>query len=214
MSKSVADRSTNCRGFTLIELLLVMLISSVVVLGINGVYRQTRLVWSHIEDRRPIYHNARLITETLRQELSCVYFPPEPDGNDRADGDKPFEPISVKGSELAFYTLAPSWKVSSAASYIAKVRYTFAKDQNADESVLRRFEQPCAGERTIGKESSDVILKGLSDFNVSFVGDVDKDDTERKDALPRALKVSLQWPAPGEGFQTTILIPCQESLVP
>ncbi|HUW18940.1 MAG TPA: prepilin-type N-terminal cleavage/methylation domain-containing protein [Sedimentisphaerales bacterium] len=218
MNRSQADKVVRSRGFTLIEILLVMLISSIFVLGINATYRQVHSVWSNVEDRRIIYHNARIVTKTLRQELSCLYLPAAPDGNDDAETDKAFQPVSVEPTELTFYTLAPSWKASLVSSRMAKVRYSFTKDEYTNESVLQRFEQPCAGEKPIGKESSDVILKGLSDFSVSAVGNGSNGGDEKKNAPPKALKVSLKWPAtkvvPEINFQTTILIPCQASVGP
>ena len=69
------DDMRRCKGFTLMEILLAMLITSILILGVNAAYRQAYLLWSNVEDSRPAYHAARLITETLRRELSCLYFP-------------------------------------------------------------------------------------------------------------------------------------------
>lgn len=222
MSKTKTNKLARCGGFTLIEILLAMLISSILILGVNAGYRQAHLLWSNVENRRPIYHTARLITETLREELSCLYFPPT-----KEEQDSPFKlSASPNGTtKLTFYTLTPSWKGSSQASRIAKVRYSFTRDPDAEETLLQRFEQPCAGEKIIGKESSEIIVKGLSDFRVwaavansDSPGDLWKLSYDSKNTPPKALKVSLKWAAspnlPEMGFQTIILIPCQGSLTP
>jgi hypothetical protein len=207
-----------------VELLLVLAISSVIVLGINAVYRQAHLIWASVEDPRPIYHDARAIIETLRHELSCLYFPPAPDANDAEDGAA-FEPISVGDNGFAFYTLAPSWKTGLSASRMARVRYSLATDPVTDENILQRFERLCAGEKPIGKESLDIVARGLSEFSISVVQgeqeqslDDDPNSNRQSDTPPKAVKVSLSWAAaenvPQARFETTILVPAQVALTP
>ncbi|MCK4794419.1 MAG: prepilin-type N-terminal cleavage/methylation domain-containing protein [Desulfobacteraceae bacterium] len=215
MNKVKDNKLAGYRGFTLIEILLVMLITSILVLGVNTAYRQAHLIWSNVENRRPTYYTARLITETLRKELSCLYFPPTTD-QDNSRFRLLFLPHET--TELAFYTLTPSWKGSLESCRIAKVSYRFTKDPHTEETVLQRFEQPYAGEKMIGKESSDVVVRGLSDFSVwvidpnsgSYV-DLWKQSYNSKDTPPKALKVSLKWAATEEvpeiSFQSYILIP-------
>jgi prepilin-type N-terminal cleavage/methylation domain-containing protein len=225
MNKSHWRRTTGCTGFTLIELLLVLLISSVIVLAINAAYRQAHLIWASCEDPRPIYHDARLITETLRQELACLYFPPAPDANDPNAGAS-FQPISIGPDGFAFYTLVPSWKAHLPASHVAKVRYRLAQDPVTGQKTLERLEQPCAGEKLIGKETSDIVAKGLSDFSVSAVADEQQtgepsgegNGDKQQGSPPKAIKVSLMWPptdsVPQLNFETTILVPSQAPLTP
>lgn len=225
MNRIFSQRRAKEGGFTLIELLLVLLISSVIVLAINAAYRQARLVWASCEDPRPIYHDARLVTETLRQELACLYFPPRPDSNG-PKGDEPFQPIYMGPEGFAFYTLAPSWKGGLPASRIARVRYLLTEDPVTSEKILERFEQPCSGEKLIGKEASDMVARGLSEFNISFVGgdaqaersESEEEDGKEQGTPPKAVKVSLQWAAKGSvpdiGFETTILVPCEAPLAP
>jgi prepilin-type N-terminal cleavage/methylation domain-containing protein len=222
MHDSGAHKRTAGRGFTLVELLLVLLISSVIVLAINAVYRQAHQIWASVEDPRPIYHDARAVIETLRQELSCLYFPPAPDANDAENG-APFEPILVGTNEFAFYTLAPSWRTGLPASRIAKVRYSLSRDPVTEQNILERFEQLCAGEKAIGKEVSDIVTRGLSQFSVSVVeggqeesSDDDPNSNRQAGPPPQAVKVSLKWPAteniPECVFETTILVPAQTAL--
>jgi prepilin-type N-terminal cleavage/methylation domain-containing protein len=229
MNTLVSQRWTKKGGFTLIELLLVLLISSVIVLGINAAYRQAHLIWASCEDPRPIYHDARLITETLRREFACLYFPPRPDANE-PNADEPFQPISIGTDAFAFYTLAPSWKAGLPASYIARVRYRLTQDPVTGEKMLERFEQPCAGEKFIAKETSDIVARGLSEFDVSVSGgdgqvnegngksDDEGDGGKEEGAPPNVVKVSLKWAATGNvpdvGFETTILVPSEAPLTP
>lgn len=210
------------KGFTLLEILLVMLITSLLLLGVNSAYRQAYLIWSNAENRRPIYHTARLFTETLRQELSCLYYPPKTENENR-----PFELIYLPNekTELIFYTLTPCWKGSLESSHVAKVRYTFTSGTDIEGTVLERFEQPYGTEKEIGKESSDLIIEGLSDFRV-WIADPNsrhsrdswKEFYNSQDTPPKALKVQLIWPAtdkiPEIDFHCCILIPSREPLMP
>ncbi|MHC4645401.1 MAG: PilW family protein [Planctomycetota bacterium] len=224
MNGTVIGRLARRKGFTLVELLLAMLIGSIVVLGISTAYRQAYFLWSSVESTRPIYHSARLVSETLRQELACLYLPPKPDANDNDDssGSEPaFKPIIVGETELVFFTQTPCWRAGLPSARMAKVRYNFTKDENTGESVLQRLEQPYAGEKPIGKEVSDIVVRGLSDFVVSASrgeggenGGRGEDDNS--ETPPKAIKIILAWPetkdARETSFQATILIPCEGSL--
>lgn len=211
------NKLTGSGGFTLIEILLAMVITSVLILGINAAFRQAHRVWSSIESRRPIYQTARLTTETLRQELSCLYFPPPAE-----DAENLFELLYLPNdkTELTFYTLAPSWNGSLESSLAARVRYRFAADPETEEASLVRFEQMCAGDKLIGPEHSNIIAQGLSDFRV-WVFDPNSSAQEpswqesffSKDVPPRALRLSLKWAETNEtpeiNFQYSMLIPCE-----
>lgn len=227
MSNIKSDKLANRRGFTLAEILLVMLITSILALGINAAYRQAHLIWTNTENRRPIYHNARLIIENLRQELSGLYFPAVSDNgekNGKNADDSPFSLLTRPNgaTELTFYTLTSSWKTSWMSSRVARVRYSFTRD-NAEEALLQRFEQLWAGEKRIGNESSSIISTDLSEF-VVWVFDTSADSHEdswkqsydSEDKPPEAVKISLKWATINEnpeiGFQSCILVPCSSSI--
>ncbi len=217
-SKNSERRIAYIKGFTLIEILLVMLITAILILGINVVHRQVFLLWSNYEISQPIYHDARLITETLRQELSSLYFPPQAEGQE----NNCFDLLSSADgkTDLIFYTLTPCWRSSLQSSRIAKVHYRFTFDQDTAKGQIERLEQPVAGEKLVGTETSDIIIKGLSDFKISvldpnfdFIGEDWMQSYNSRDIPPKAVKILLKWPANknvGEiDFQTSFLVPCQ-----
>ena len=221
MQNSNTNNPPPHRGFTLVEILLVMLITSVLVLGINAAYQQAHLLWSNIEAQRPVYDNARLITETLRQEISGLYLPQ----TSETEKDNLFELSTLPDGtvNLTFYTLTPSWKESLFSSRIAKIRYNFARDNSTGENLLERAEQFCAGEKMIGQESSNVILKGLSDFKIwcavpdsGSSSDLWKQSYSSERTPPKAIKILLKWPATKgsseTSFETSILVSCQTPL--
>ncbi|MHC4742282.1 MAG: PulJ/GspJ family protein [Planctomycetota bacterium] len=217
------------KGFTLMEILLAMLITSILILGVNAAYRQAYLLWSNVEASRPAYHAARLITETLRQELACLYFPPASEQADRAgheDSGPPFSLISLPSdeTELSFFTLTPAWKGSLESSRIAKVSYRFGKDPDTGELLLDRFESPCSGEKIIGLPTYDLVAQGLADIKMFVAGPGSEPGAnswqqsyDSREAPPKALKIRLEWPKTKDTdaieFEAAFRIICQASSV-
>jgi prepilin-type N-terminal cleavage/methylation domain-containing protein len=209
------------KGFTLAEILLAMLITSVLILGVNASYRQAHLTWSNIENKRPVYHTARFLTEILRQELSCLYFPPSTDEDE--DSLSPFKLLYLpnEGTELTFYTLTPFWKGAIESSCMARIRYRFFRDPDTDRILIERSEQPCAGEKIIGQESIDVITSNLSELRTWAV-DPNSSDTswtesyESKDKPPKALKFLFKSAVtdkiPDISFEHCVFMPSNSSI--
>lgn len=212
------------KGFTLAEVLLAMLITSILVLGINAAYRRAYIIWSNAEDRRPIYHTTRLITETLRQELAGLYFPPKADEDEAAGKSFSLLYLPDQGTELTFFTLTPSWKSAIESSRMAKVSYKIIKERNSDNIRIERLEQQCGAEKIISEASTDSFTTNISDFRVWAIDPNSElsDDSwiesyESEDAPPKALKVSLKWAetekVPENEFTQSILISSSSSLL-
>jgi prepilin-type N-terminal cleavage/methylation domain-containing protein len=191
------NRRTGCLGFTLIEILLAMLITSILILGINTAYRHAHSIWSSVENNQPMYHTARLITETLNNELGGLYLPPATE-----DVNDSFTLFYLPGekTEFSFYTMSPSWKSSTESSRIAKVYYRFTRDAQGVRTKLERLEQSCAGEKIIGWESSEIIVENLSDFRIWIVDPNSNaqniswlESYNTKDTPPKALKILLRY---------------------
>ncbi|HRT52101.1 MAG TPA: prepilin-type N-terminal cleavage/methylation domain-containing protein [Anaerohalosphaeraceae bacterium] len=208
------------RGFTLTEILLAMLIASILVLGISAAYQQAHRVWVRTEQNRPLYADARMIVETLRTELSCLYMPPVEE-----DQEKVFVLATEPDGriEMVFYTQAPGYLSAVGAGRIAKVRYCFDRDPQTGETALLRSEQECAGEKVIGQEVSSVMAKRLASFKLwSYVpagssGDADwRQSYASAEQAPKAIRVTFKWAAdqsvPDKEFTTAIVVPCQASL--
>jgi len=216
------------KGFTLIEILLAMAICTILILGIQGVYRQALLLWSRTEDNRPIFSEARFISELLRNELSSLYMPVVeekngPDGNGQDDGGEvskaSFSLMTLPDGtiEVSFYTLNSSLQGSPCHGRVAKIGYSYNK------GVLTRSEQFCAGEKIIGQKTTQIIAEGLADYKmVVFVKDENSQDMQwtnsydSKDKPPKAVKISVSWESLREhrviAFDQSVLIACQTNL--
>ncbi len=218
-------------GFTLVEILIVMLITSILVLGIHAAYRQAHALWSQAEDTRDAYYLARVLTETLREELSGLYMPPMNQEGEEASSDRAFRLTAGPdgAGELSFLTLTPAWRSDVESSRPARVSYRFGRDQDTGGTVLRRGEVLCAGEKPIGQEISDVLVENLMEFAVWVCPSNDgvsvdswQQTYESDDRPPRAARILLKWNSPNRQdprakpteFLSVVLIPCQGPLIP
>jgi len=101
---------------------------------------------------------------------------------------------------------------------MARVRYGVTRDQDSGEITVERFEQPFSGDKGIGKERSDILIKGLADFKM-WAAESDftewKESYDAKDRPPRAIKIAVKTKTAADigeiNFQTSVLVPCQTS---
>lgn len=215
-------------GFTLIEILLALAICTILILGIQGVYRQALLLWSRTEDDRPIYAEARFISELLRNELSSLYMPvvAEENGSDENGQDEVGEASKASFSlrtlpdgaiEVSFYALNSALEGSPCHGRVAKIGYSY------NNGVLTRSEQFCAGEKIIGQKTTQIIAEGLANYKMDVcVKDENSQNIQwtnsydSKDKPPKAVKISVSWESLREhrviAFDQSVLIACQTNL--
>ena len=204
-------------GFTLIEILLVMLITSVLVLGVNAAFRQAHMLWSRAEKQRPVYQKTRLFFDTLTEELTCLYLP-------KMNQEQQLIPFSLSSLpngtvKLSFLTLNPAWKNTTLSGLPAKISYEFATDSDSDRRVLSRTERLFSGEKAVGSEQKETVLEGFSgitvqaaDPNAGSLADSWKSDLQCSQTPPKAVKILLKWPRDEQTdfeFETIIKIPAE-----
>ncbi len=208
-------------GFTLIEILLVMLITSVLVLGVNTAFRQAHMLWSRVEKQRPIYQKTRLFLDTIRDELACLYLP-------KINDEQPAL-FSLSASpdgtiRLSFLTMNPAWKDTAVSNFPAKVSYEFTTDSDSGQRVLSRTEQLFSGEKAVGTEQKEAILEGFSgitiqaaDPDAAVLADSWTSDLQCSQTPAKAVKILLQWPRDEQTafeFETIIKIICRGQMTP
>ena len=211
------------KGFTLIEILLVMLITSVLVLGVNAAFRQAHILWSRAETKRLVYQKTRIFFDILQNELSCLYMPKF---GEEQQQSIPFSlSIIPDGTvRLSFFTMNPAWGDTFLSNLPAKVSYEFTTDSNSGRVKLSRTEQLFSGEKTVTAEQKETILEGFSgvvvqaaDLEAESTTGLWKTDIQCNQSPPRAVKILLKWQMDGqEGFEfeTIIKIACQGQLIP
>jgi prepilin-type N-terminal cleavage/methylation domain-containing protein len=210
-------------GFTLIEILLVMLITSVLVLGVNAAFRQAHMLWSRAEKQRPVYQKTRLFFDTLRDELSCLYLP-------KIDNEQqqpvPFSLSALPDGtiRLSFFTMNPTWKDTAFSNLPAKVSYEFTTDPDSGRRVLSRTEQLFSGEKAVAAEQKETILDGFSGITIQAadpearsLADSWKNKLQCSHSPLKAVKILLKWPRDEQTdfeFETIIKIACQGQMTP
>ncbi|MHC5061199.1 MAG: PulJ/GspJ family protein [Planctomycetota bacterium] len=208
-------------GFTLIEVLLVMLITSVLVLGVNTAFRQAHMLWSRAEKQRPVYQNTRLFFDTLTEELTCFYMPKNDD-----EQPAPFSLSALPDGtiKLIFFTMNPAWKDTAVSNFPAKVSYEFATNSDSDRRVLSRTEQLFSGEKAVAIEQKETVLEGFSGITVQaanpdagYLADSWKNDLQCRQRPPKAVKILLKWPRDEQAdfeFETIIKTVPQGQITP
>ena len=198
MKNKITGQTTKQKGFTLIESLLVMLITSVLMRGVNAAFRQAHMLWSRAEKQRPVYQKTRLIFDAIRDELACLYMPKTED--DQQPMLFTLSKLSDGTVMLSFLTMNPVWKNAVLSNFPAKVSYEFAIDQDSGQRILLRTEQLFSGEKAVGTEQKEAILEGFSgviiqasDPNVGSLADSWKTDIKCSQVPPRAVKILLKW---------------------
>lgn len=210
------------KAFTLIEILLVMLITSVLILGVNAAFRQAHVLWSRAESQRPVYHKTRLFFDTLTEELLCLYIP-------NINDEQHLEPFSLSTLpdgpvELSFFTLNPVLRNTVFSNLPAKVSYEFAIDPDSGWGTLSRTEQLFSGEKAVAKEQKEIFLEGFSevsmraaDPNSGHLSESWKTNLHCRQRPPKAVEIQLKWPRDETTdfeFENIIKIACQEQLIP
>jgi prepilin-type N-terminal cleavage/methylation domain-containing protein len=204
-------------AFTLVEILLAMLISSVLVLGVHAAFRQSLAIFAKTENDRNAYRNARIITETMRNELGGVWFSGEKDNSEENSKGFKLTYLSEASTELEFLTLNPSYTSSNVPAKMSRVYYKFAKDAESGRKMLTRSEQFYSGEKQIGTEYTQTVAENLKDFRVwvldsnSTPAATDwKENYEKSGRLPKAVKIKMEFetlePAKTVSFENVFLI--------
>lgn len=209
-------------GFTLIEILLVMLITSVLVLGINAAFRQAHMLWSRVEKQRPVYQKTRLFFDTLRQEFSCLYLPKIEEQQQPAAFSLSAMPDGTV--RLSFFTMNPAWQGTVASDLPAKVSYEFSTDPDSGKKILARTEQMFSGEKQAAAEKKETILDGFSgivihaaDPDIGSLADSWKNELQCSSKPPKAVKILLKWPKDEQSdfeFETIIKTAVTGQLAP
>jgi prepilin-type N-terminal cleavage/methylation domain-containing protein len=198
--KSVFTTNKKQKGFTLIEILLVMLITSVLVLGVNAAFRQAHMLWSRAEEQRPVYQKTRLFFDTLTEELVCLYIPKIGDDQQQP---APFDLSALPDGtvRLSFLTMNPVWKDTSVSNFPSKIIYEFTTDSDSGRRVLSRTERLFSGEKAVSPQQKETILEGFSgvtiqaaDADAGAMGDSWKADLQCSQRPPKAVKILLKWP--------------------
>lgn len=188
------------KGFTLIEILLVMLITSVLVLGVNTAFRQAHMLWSRAEMQRPVYQKTRLLFSALRAELSCLYMPKIEDDQQQQSAFS-LSALPDGTIKISFFTMNPLWQRSHFSNLPAKLGYEFSTDPDSGQRILARTEQLFSGEKPVAAEKKEIILKGFSailvqaaDPESGSLADSWKNELQCSQKPPKAVKILLKWP--------------------
>jgi len=201
MSGKILYIKKTSKGFTLIEILLVMLITSVLVLGVNTAFRQAHMLWSRVEKQRPVYQKTRLLVDTLREELACLYLPKIEEEQQPQPAAFSLSTLQDGTVRLSFLTMNPVWQGTYLSSLPEKVTYEFSTDPDSGIKILTRTKQLLSGEKPVAAEQKKTIFSGFSGISIQAsdpdagsLADSWKNELQCSQKPPKAVKMLLKWP--------------------
>ena len=121
------------RGFTLPELLVAMLVTSIVLAGMAGIYEATVRTNSITQTQVDATNDARVAVESLSRDLRTAVLPSQL--QDLANGDAAF--ITGEAQKVQFYA-----NIDNPDNTIGPSRVTF--ELKSDGSLVRTVQQPNA----------------------------------------------------------------------
>ena len=173
-----------------------LLISSILVLGVQAAFRQAHHIYEQSELYRPVVQQTRYLVEMLRDEVSGIYLPPKQNEETEDQIDEPPLFLSKQGDTLilSFYTLTPAYLQDARFARPARVSYRFARHSDMEKMVLIRREQPASGEALLGLAQESRIaddLKALTFEVYDRENQEWKSDWQSDNALPAAIRLRL-----------------------
>jgi len=182
--------SLRSAGFTLIEVLLAILIGSLILTSIYGIFSSVSSARDRLELESDVYHQARIFFDRLGGELSSLRVAPV--GHDavfNSGKTTSGEPFFEFNTELVSPLLQQHGGVS---------RVHYEMEQRGETAVLLRSEQVLLADLAASKPL--VFLTGITDFRVRYFRQGQWLDVPSGKSLPQLIEITLEL----EGDNQTI----------
>jgi type II secretion system protein J len=198
------------RGFTLLEILVAMFILAVIL---ATVYQSFQIHIRSIEHARKVQrenHIARMVLSMIARDLESAFWEEQAEdaGEDEEDEQdiesespplfmvKSFEEDGQPRDRISFLSLGPAWgpfRVSS--SRVHEVEYRLARDEETDEILLVRREDPTPEGDLLSGGDEWLLAENVRAFEVLCVDEdgetTDSWDSRDKGYLPPSVVVRL-----------------------
>jgi len=176
------SNSNSSRGFTLIEILLALLISSLVLVSIYGVFSSVSRARDRLEAEGLVYHQARIFFDRLSGELSSMRLSPLGQGDvfhsgKNRDGEVFFE----------FNTESVSPWLQQYGG-LSRVRYEIHQGEGSAE--LFRSEQSLLADLSASEPL--LFIAGLKTFQLRYFSQGEWQDSWSGKNQPQLLEVTLE----------------------
>lgn len=170
------------RGFTLIEVLLAILIGSLVLSSIYGIFGSVSSAKQRLETEGQGYHQVRIFFDRLGGELSSLSLSP-------VGGSRPFSSDTTLEGEpaLEFVTGLVSPLLRRKGG-ISRVRYELRR--NGEQATLYRSEQVLLAD--LAAEEALPFVEGIRDFRVRYYNRGSWLDQWNNASPPQMLEISLE----------------------
>ena len=183
------------RGFTLIEILVAVIVTSLLLVSVYGVFATISGARQRVEKDSEHYHQARVIFDRLGREIHGVYWVTGGSATSRRSGLRGgLDENSRTYLELATTTATPQ----SGGAGIVLVRYELLPDpEHSGQFQLMRSERPLF---TTEFQASDTLrmTSGIANLQLRFYGAGTWQDSwdTASGGLPTAIEISLTEATP------------------
>lgn len=174
------------RGFTLIEILVALMIASLLLLGIYGVFGSLSTARNQIEASGAAYHQARILFDRISRELRSLV--PPTTGSTVLHGG-----TDQRGRPFLELTSTAATPQAGIPGGTATIRYLRSEDATPGslEQALYRRERP-RWESDAG-ETGQRLITGVVEFRPRFLADGTWHESweASADRLPAAIEINL-----------------------
>lgn len=183
-----------------------MLITSILILGLNSALRQAHVVWARTENERTIHQDSRFLIDTLRQEVACLYIP---DGGEEGRSLFSLSRFPDGSAKFSFLTVNPVFKSGVAANVPAEVTYEYTVQADTQRKILQRSRQWYSGQIAIGQRQQDILFYDIAEFAIEVAGETAGDIAwhdefeATPDNHPQAIRLYIEWPGQ-PGFEAVL----------
>lgn len=174
--------SNTSRGFTLIEILLAILISSLVLTSIYGVFSSVSRARNRLEAEGLVYHQARIFFDRLGGELSSMRLSP-------LGGDAVFRSGENLDGEVFFEfntELVSPWLQQYGS--LSRVRYEMR--QEGESAGLFRSEQSLLADLSASEPL--LFISGLKTFQLRYFSQGGWQESWSHKKPPQLLEITLE----------------------
>ncbi|MCK5912583.1 MAG: prepilin-type N-terminal cleavage/methylation domain-containing protein [Desulfuromusa sp.] len=171
------------RGFTLIEILLAVLISSLVLASVYGIFSSVSRARDRLEAEGDLYHQARIFFDRIGGELASLRLSP-------LGKEAVFRSGTTLGGDffLEFNTELVSPLLQQHGG-ISRVRYEIS--QQEETAVLLRSEQVLLADLAASEPL--LFLADLKTFQVRYFSHGDWQDSWGSKSAPQLIEITLEF---------------------
>lgn len=189
----------DCRGFTLIEVLLAILIGSLLLTSIYGIFGSVSEAKNRLEQEGEIYHQVRIFFDRIGGELSSLRLTPASNRLILNSGQ------TLEGEPALEFTTELVSPLLQQKGGVSRVRYELRRDE--DTASLYRSEQVLLADQELSEALP--FIEGLKSFEIRYYSQGQWQEQWGNLSPPEMLEITLELESAGliHPFRSSFVLP-------